>query len=42
MSEMTVINNGLNLILLGIFDKVGRWPRVIDPMFDRFAIRGPE
>jgi hypothetical protein len=39
---MTVINDGLDLVFFGIFDKVRRWPRVVDPMFDRFTIRGQE
>ena len=33
MSEVTVINDGLDLILFGVFDKVRRWPRVVGPMF---------
>ena len=28
-SEMMVINDGLDFIFLGVFDKVRRWPRVI-------------
>ena len=41
-SEVTVINNSLDLILFGVFDKVRRWPRVVGPMFYSFAIRGQE
>ena len=41
-SEVTVINDGLDLILFSIFDKVRRWPCVIGPMFGRFVIRGQE
>ena len=33
MSEVTVINDGLDLVFFGIFDKVRRWPRVVGPMF---------
>jgi hypothetical protein len=42
MSEMTVINDGLDLVFFGIFDKVRWWPRVVSPMFHGFAIRGQE
>ena len=42
ISEVTVINDGLDLILFSIFDKVRRWPCVIGPMFGRFVIRGQE
>ena len=41
-TKMTVINDGLDLILFGIFDKVRRWPRVVGPVFCSFAIRGQE
>ena len=41
-SEMTVINDGLDFIFLGIFDEVRRWPRVVGPVFYSFAIRGQE
>ena len=37
-----VINDGLDLIFFGIFDKVRRWPRVVGPVFCSFAIRGQE
>ena len=40
MSEMVVINNGLDLIFFGVFDKVRRWPCVVDPVFYCFTIRG--
>ena len=40
MSEVTVINDGLDFIFFGVFDKVRRWPHVVDPMFCCFAIRG--
>ena len=39
-SKVTVINDGLDFILLGVFDKVRRWPRVVGPMFCSFTIRG--
>ena len=41
-SEVTVINDGLDLIFFSIFDKVGWWPRVVGSMFCGFAIRGQE
>ena len=41
-SEVTVINDSLDLIFFGILDEVRRWPRVVGPMFYSFAIRGPE
>ena len=41
-SKVMVINDGLDLIFLGIFDKVRRWPRVVGPVFCGFAIRGQE
>ena len=41
-SEVTVINDGLDFIFFGVFDKVRRWPRVVGPMFYGFAIRGQE
>ena len=40
MSEVTVINDGLDFVFFGIFDKVRRWPRVVDPVLFGFAIRG--
>ena len=39
---MSVINDGLDFVFFGVFDKVRRWPRVIDPVFDCFAIRSQE
>ena len=42
MSEVTVINNGLDIVLFGIFDEVRRWPHVVDPVFRGFTIRGEE
>ena len=41
-SEVTVINDGLDFIFFGVFDKVRRWSRVVGPMFRGFAIRGQE
>ena len=41
-SEMTVINDGLDLVFFGVFDKVRGWPRVVGPVFCGFAIRGQE
>ena len=32
-SEVTVINDGLDLVFFGVFDKVRRWPRVVVPVF---------
>ena len=39
-SEMTVINDGLDLVFFGVFDKVWGWPRVVVPVFYGLAIRG--
>ena len=39
MSKVTVINNGLDLVLFGVFDKVRRWSRVVGPVFYCFTIR---
>ena len=39
---MTVINDGLDFIFFGVFDKVRRWPRVVGPVLRGFAIRGQE
>jgi hypothetical protein len=39
---VTVINDGLDFIFFGVFDKVRRWPRVIVPVFYGLAIRGQE
>ena len=41
-SEVTVINDGLDFVLFGVFDKVRGWSRVIGPVFCSFAIRGQE
>ena len=41
-SEVTVINDSLDLVFFGVFDKVRRWPRVVGPVFYSFAIRGQE
>ena len=41
-SEMTVINDGLDLVFFGVFDKVRGWPRVVGPVFCGFPIRGQE
>jgi hypothetical protein len=41
-SEVTVINDGLDFVFFGVFDKVGWWPRVVDPVFCGFTIRGQE
>ena len=41
-SEMTVINDGLDFVLFGVFDKVRGWSRVVGPMFRGFTIRGQE
>ena len=41
-SEVSVINNGLDFVFFGVFDKVRRWPRVVGPMFCSFTIRGQE
>ena len=41
-SEVTVINDSLDLIFFGVFDKVRGWPRVVGPMFYSFAIKGQE
>ena len=41
-SEVTVINDSLDLIFFGVLDKVRRWPCVVGPMFYSFVIRGQE
>ena len=41
-SEVTVINDSLDFVFFGVFDKVRRWPRVVGPVFCSFAIRGQE
>ena len=38
-ARVTVINDGLDLIFFGVFDKVRGWPRVVGPVFRGFAIR---
>ena len=37
-----VINDGLDLVLFCVFDQFRGWPRVVDPVFCRLAIRGQE
>ena len=39
-SEATVINDGLDFIFFGVFDKVRGRPRVVGSMFHGLAIRG--
>ena len=39
---MAVINDSLDFVFLGVFDKVRRWPRVVGPVFYSFTIRGQE
>ena len=41
-SKMTVINDGLDLVFFGVFDKVRGWSRVVVPVFCSLAIRGQE
>ena len=41
-SEVTVINDGLDFIFFGVFDKVRGWPRVVGPMLYGFAIRSQQ
>ena len=41
-AKVTVIDNGLDFIFFGVFDKVRRWSRVVGPVFCSFAIRGQE
>ena len=38
-SEVSVINDGLDFVFFGVFDKVRRWPRVVGPVFRGLAIR---
>ena len=38
--EVAVINDGLDFVFFGVFDKVRRRPRVVDPVFRSFTIRG--
>ena len=40
--EVSVINDGLDFVFFGVFDKVRRWPRVVVSVFHGFAIRGQE
>ena len=42
MPEVTVIKDGFDFVLFGVFDKVRRWPRVVGPVFYSFTIRGQE
>jgi hypothetical protein len=42
MSKVTVINDVLDFVFFGVFDKVRRWPHVVGPVFYGFAIRGQE
>ena len=37
---MMVINDGLDFVFFGVFDKVRWWSRVVGPVFYSFAIRG--
>ena len=37
---MTVINDGLDFVFFGVFDKVRWWSHVVGPVFYSFAIRG--
>ena len=39
-SEMTVINDGLDFVFFGVFDKVWGWPHVVVPVFYGLTIRG--
>ena len=41
-SKVMVINDGLDFVFFGVFDKVRRWPRVVVPVFHSFVIRGQE
>ena len=41
-AKMTVINDGLDLVFFGVFDKVRGWSHVVGPVFCCFAIRGHE
>ena len=41
-SEMVVINDSLDFVFFGVFDKVRRWPRVVGPVFYGLTIRGQE
>jgi hypothetical protein len=37
-----VINDGLDLVFLSIFNQLRGWPHVVDPMLRCFTIRGQE
>jgi hypothetical protein len=41
-SKVSVINDGLDFVFLGVFDKVRRWPRVVVSVFYGLTIRGQE
>ena len=41
-SEVTVIDDGLDFVFFGVFDKVRGWSRVVGPVFYSFVIRGQE
>ena len=41
-SEVTVINDGLDFVFFGVFDKVRGWSRVVSPVLCSLAIRGQE
>ena len=41
-SKVMVINDGLDFIFFGVFDKVWGWPHVVVPVFYSLTIRGQE
>ena len=41
-SKVTVINDSLDFIFFGVFDKVRGRPRVVGPMLYGFAIRSQQ
>ena len=41
-SEVTVINDGLDFVFFGVFDKVRWWPRVVGSVLCGLAIRSQE
>jgi hypothetical protein len=41
-SEVTVINDGFDFVLFGVFDKVRWWPRVVGSVLHGLAIRSQE
>ena len=41
-SKVMVINDGLNFVLFGVFNKVRGWSRVVGPVFGCLVIRGQE